>query len=109
MPHAAGWTWRHTPGHSILRISSGKEQLLLVADSVHNVAIQTARPEITFVFDADGAQARLVFFRAWGHEQKLIPGATALPSGTTPMQRDDISAVQMVSMTDGKVLLEMQL
>ncbi|MEH3141696.1 MAG: zf-HC2 domain-containing protein [Mycobacterium kyogaense] len=38
-----------------------------------------------------------------------IPGATALPSGTTPMQRDDIAAVQMVSMTDGKVLLEKQL
>lgn len=47
----------HTPGHSILRVSSGKDQLLLVADCVHNVAIQTARPEITFVFDADGAQA----------------------------------------------------
>lgn len=31
--------------------------------------------------DADGAQARLVFFRAWGHEQKLIPGATALFRG----------------------------
>lgn len=38
-----------------------------------------------------------------------IPGATALPSGTTPMQRDDIAAVQMVSVSDGKVLLEKQL
>ena len=38
-----------------------------------------------------------------------IPGATALPSGTTPMQSDDIAAVQMVSMNDGKVLLEKQL
>ena len=38
-----------------------------------------------------------------------IPGATALPSGMTPMQRDDITAVQMVSVNDGKVLLEKQL
>ncbi|BBX71881.1 zf-HC2 domain-containing protein [Mycolicibacterium psychrotolerans] len=38
-----------------------------------------------------------------------VPGATALPSGTTPIQRDDITAVQMVSVSDGKVLLEKQL
>ncbi len=31
--------------------------------------------------DADGARARLVFFRAYGHEQKLVPGATALFRG----------------------------
>ena len=31
--------------------------------------------------DAEGATARLVFFRAWGHEQKLVPGATALFRG----------------------------
>lgn len=53
LEHAPG----HTPGHSILRIASGSEQLLLVGDSIHNVAIQTARPDITFVFDADGKQA----------------------------------------------------
>ncbi|TRW81712.1 anti-sigma factor [Mycolicibacterium sp. 018/SC-01/001] len=38
-----------------------------------------------------------------------VAGATALPSGTTPMQRDAIAAVQMVSVSDGKVLLEKQL
>ncbi|MCG7595132.1 zf-HC2 domain-containing protein [Mycobacterium sp. PSTR-4-N] len=38
-----------------------------------------------------------------------IPGATALPSGMTPMQQGDIAAVQMVSVDDGKVLLEKQL
>lgn len=31
--------------------------------------------------DADGTTARLVFFRAYGHEQKLVPGATALFRG----------------------------
>ncbi|MEI5665302.1 MBL fold metallo-hydrolase [Bosea sp. CCNWLW174] len=53
LEHAPG----HTPGHSILRVASGNEQLLLVGDSIHNVVIQTAQPEVTFVFDADGKQA----------------------------------------------------
>lgn len=53
LEHAPG----HTPGHSILRVASGSDQLLLVGDSIHNVAIQTARPDVTFVFDADGKQA----------------------------------------------------
>lgn len=53
LEHAPG----HTPGHSILRLSSGSQQLLLVGDSIHNVVLQTARPEITFTFDADTQQA----------------------------------------------------
>ena len=35
-----------------------------------------------------------------------LSGATALPSATTPMPKDEIAAVQMVSVEDGKVLLE---
>ncbi len=38
-----------------------------------------------------------------------LSGATALPSGTTPMDKDDIAAVQLVSTSDGKVLLEKNL
>ena len=38
-----------------------------------------------------------------------ISGATALPSATTPMQKDDIAAVQLVSAENGKVLLEKNL
>lgn len=38
-----------------------------------------------------------------------LSGATALPSGTTPMGRDEIAAVQLVSTTDGTVLLEKQI
>lgn len=53
LEHAPG----HTPGHSILRLASGSEQLLLVGDCIHNVTLQTARPEIAFVFDTDGKQA----------------------------------------------------
>jgi hypothetical protein len=38
-----------------------------------------------------------------------VSGATALPSATTPMQKDDIAAVQLVSSENGKVLLEKHL
>jgi hypothetical protein len=38
-----------------------------------------------------------------------LSGATALPSATTPMQKDEIAAVQLVSSEDGKVLLEKHL
>ncbi|MBE1547785.1 hypothetical protein GGC64_001793 [Mycobacterium sp. OAS707] len=38
-----------------------------------------------------------------------LSGATALPSATTPMQKDEIAAVQLVSSADGKVLLERHL
>lgn len=38
-----------------------------------------------------------------------LSGATALPSANTPMQRDEIAAVQMVSSDNGKVLLEKRL
>ena len=38
-----------------------------------------------------------------------LSGATALPSATTPMQKDEIAAVQLVSSDNGKVLLETRL
>ncbi|KWX56940.1 anti-sigma factor [Mycobacterium sp. NAZ190054] len=38
-----------------------------------------------------------------------LSGATALPSGTTPMDMAEIAAVQLVSSPDGKVLLERRL
>src|SRR6478735_3640179 len=38
-----------------------------------------------------------------------LSGATALPSATTPMQKDEIAAVQLISSDDGKVLLEKHL
>lgn len=53
LEHAPG----HTPGHSLLRVASGSEQLLLAGDSIHNIVLQTAQPDIAFAFDVDGKQA----------------------------------------------------
>jgi hypothetical protein len=38
-----------------------------------------------------------------------LPAPTALPSANTPMQKEEIAAVQLVSSDDGKVLLERHL
>jgi glyoxylase-like metal-dependent hydrolase (beta-lactamase superfamily II) len=47
----------HTPGHSVVRVASGNQQMLFVGDTIHNAIIHTAKPEVTFAFDADGAAA----------------------------------------------------
>ncbi|NNU79459.1 MBL fold metallo-hydrolase [Halovulum dunhuangense] len=51
--HAPG----HTPGHSVLHVSSGDDQLMILADSFHNAAIHTAYPDAGFGFDTDAALA----------------------------------------------------
>jgi glyoxylase-like metal-dependent hydrolase (beta-lactamase superfamily II) len=47
----------HTPGHSIIRVASGNQQMLFVGDTIHNAIIHAARPDVTFAFDVDGRQA----------------------------------------------------
>jgi glyoxylase-like metal-dependent hydrolase (beta-lactamase superfamily II) len=47
----------HTPGHSMVRLSSGGEQLLIWGDIIHAPSLQFANPEWTIVFDADADAA----------------------------------------------------
>lgn len=47
----------HTIGHTMYRISSGKDQLLIWGDIVHVQALQFARPGASLAFDSDQAQA----------------------------------------------------
>jgi len=55
----------------------------------------------------------VVVGRDGGHTQVAtwlgLSGATALPSANTPVPKDEIAAVQLVSPESGKVLLEKQL
>lgn len=48
----------HTPGHSGVRVSDGKENLLIWADIVHIPAVQFTHPEVSIAFDTDPEQAR---------------------------------------------------
>lgn len=51
--HAPG----HTPGHSVLHIASGDDEMLILGDTLHNAAIHTAYPDVGFGFDTDAALA----------------------------------------------------
>lgn len=52
------WLPGHTPGHTGFRITSGDECLLIWGDIVHFPHIQSARPNVSIVFDCDPRQAR---------------------------------------------------
>jgi glyoxylase-like metal-dependent hydrolase (beta-lactamase superfamily II) len=47
----------HTPGHSMVRVSSNGSDLLLWGDIVHNAVLQFAEPDRSIVYDADPAMA----------------------------------------------------
>jgi glyoxylase-like metal-dependent hydrolase (beta-lactamase superfamily II) len=47
----------HTPGHTMMRLASGKDTFVIWGDIVHVAALQFARPEWAIAFDSDPAQA----------------------------------------------------
>jgi glyoxylase-like metal-dependent hydrolase (beta-lactamase superfamily II) len=47
----------HTPGHTMVRVSSGKDSLLIWGDVVHTAALQFPHPEWAISFDTDTTQA----------------------------------------------------
>jgi glyoxylase-like metal-dependent hydrolase (beta-lactamase superfamily II) len=47
----------HTPGHSGYMITSGKDSLLYVGDSMHHYIVSVQKPEWTIAFDGDSATA----------------------------------------------------
>ncbi|MEO0390768.1 MAG: MBL fold metallo-hydrolase, partial [Pseudomonadota bacterium] len=47
----------HTPGHSLLRIDGGDQQLMMVADTMHSADLHLALPDTGFGFDTDPALA----------------------------------------------------
>ncbi|EMY3086616.1 MBL fold metallo-hydrolase [Raoultella ornithinolytica] len=51
------WLPGHTPGHTGFRITSGEQCLLIWGDIVHFPYIQSARPDVSIVFDCDPLQA----------------------------------------------------
>ncbi len=47
----------HTPGHTLLRLHDGAEQMIFVADTVNRPEIMARRPDWQIVFDFDGDAA----------------------------------------------------
>ncbi|MBX3520911.1 MAG: MBL fold metallo-hydrolase [Xanthobacteraceae bacterium] len=68
----------HTVGHTGFRFSSGKEQMLVWGDIVHNLALQFPKPEWTFAGDTDREQAaasRKKAFDMAAADRLLVAGA----------------------------------
>jgi glyoxylase-like metal-dependent hydrolase (beta-lactamase superfamily II) len=47
----------HTPGHSVIHIADGSEQLMYVADVTNRPELAARRPDFHIMFDMDGAVA----------------------------------------------------
>lgn len=68
----------HTPGHSVVHIDGGDRQLLMVADTVLNIDLQTALPETGTGFDTDAAlaaESRAAIFDRAATDGVLIAGS----------------------------------
>ncbi len=68
----------HTPGHAILRIDGGSQQLMLIADTLHSADLHTALPETGFGFDVDpplAAQSRVRLFDQLSADHMLVAGS----------------------------------
>lgn len=77
----AGAAPGHTMGHTMVRLSSGRSELLLWGDIVHNAALQFPEPDRAISFDTDQAMAiasrKRVFDMA--ATDKLLIAGTHLP------------------------------
>ncbi|MBY0532798.1 MAG: MBL fold metallo-hydrolase [Xanthobacteraceae bacterium] len=71
----------HTVGHTGYLFASGKEQMLVWGDVVHNAALQFERPEWTFAADTDREQAAAARKRAFDMvaTDKLLVAGMHLP------------------------------
>ena len=60
----------HTPGHSIYKVESKGQTLLLWGDLMHVAAVQFAEPGVTIQFDTDSQSAALQRKRAYAEAAK---------------------------------------
>ncbi len=68
----------HTPAHSVVHIDGGERELIMLADTLHNVTLHTALPEIGFGFDTDtalAAQSRIKLFDRVATDNVLVAGS----------------------------------
>jgi len=68
----------HTPGHAVLRIDGGDQQLMMIADTVHSADLHLAMPDVGFGFDVDSALAaasRKRLFDMVAADKMLIAGS----------------------------------
>ncbi|MDN7124067.1 MBL fold metallo-hydrolase [Pseudidiomarina terrestris] len=68
----------HTPGHSVYRVESNGETMVIWGDTLHVAAVQFPYPEVTIAYDSNPEQARaqrLALFKTVAEEGHWIAGA----------------------------------
>jgi glyoxylase-like metal-dependent hydrolase (beta-lactamase superfamily II) len=60
----------HTPGHTIYKIISGRDEMLIIGDLVHNIKVQTADPSMSVIYDDDPTGAALTREEVFSYAQK---------------------------------------
>ena len=68
----------HTPGHTMYRITSGTDTLLIWGDIIHSATLQFAHPDWGIAFDTDGdlaAATRKKVFDMVATDRVMIAGA----------------------------------
>lgn len=70
----------HTPGHSVYKIESEGETLVLWGDLIHVAAVQFPKPEVAIQFDVDSEKAVMTRAEAFADaaEQGYLVGASHL-------------------------------
>jgi glyoxylase-like metal-dependent hydrolase (beta-lactamase superfamily II) len=86
----------HTPGHSAYRITSGREQLLVIGDAAHHSVVSVERPDWVISFDVDGGDAttaqvsrRALLQRAADERLRLYAGHFPFPGVGHVRRRGD--------------------
>ena len=68
----------HTPGHTMFRVTSGKDSLLIWGDIIHSAALQFAHPDWAIAFDTDpdtGTATRRRVFDMAATDHLTVAGA----------------------------------
>ncbi len=81
----------HSPGHSGFRIADGGESLLVWGDVVHVPDLQSPRPDVGMVFDADpdlAIRTRRAAFAQAAETRELVAGMHLLFPGFAHVQAD---------------------
>ena len=67
----------HTPGHSMFRVTSGNDNLLVIGDTVHVHALQFPHPEWTMCYDVNwplAIKTRLKLFKDAASDRTTLLG-----------------------------------
>lgn len=80
----------HTPGHTMWRIASGRDQAIMWGDTIHFETIQIPRPDAGVIYDMDAdaaARARRAVFDMCVSDDLLILGAHINYPGFARLER----------------------